>query len=307
MINNKILNATIVCFLGVSGLCSAQTGAAIYGNTYVGAKGALSILNADLTINTIVKTQKTGNIGKIAVTQNGNIAGVGADKFIDGYVRSYKLGENLFPVGVGTTYRPVVINLETSEFVDVAYNNSAYSSLTNGSNVFQVSSKEYWDVLGQNKGKVKLTWTSASGIANLVSSLSDLGIVGWDGSKWEAVATIQSAESTATAGTIETKSAVDFSKYSAFTFAKVDNLAMATSEVSMATTLVAISQNVFAITSSEAYASADIYDLSGKKVQHYAFSNEKKSSRNFPYNKGVYIVNVTLSSRKIISKKIMHR
>ena len=307
MINKNIFNISAICLLGAVSHINAQSGLAVYGSTYVGAKGQLGIVNANAQLTTSVQTQRSNNIGKISVDQNSGFTGIGANAFIDGYVRSYKTGAFVFPVGISSFYRPTTINLQSSESVDVAYYNSTYSSLVYGENVFQVSNKEYWDILGQNKGVVTLSWDNNSAISSLITSLSDLGIVGWDGSKWVAIPAVQTSGSTISTGSLETKSSIDFSDYSAFTFAKIDNEALTTKNISNVKTLIALNDNKFVINSSEAYSKAEIYEISGKRIQLYAFYNEKSSNREFPYNKGVYIVKLTYSKGNVITKKIMHR
>jgi hypothetical protein len=129
--------------------------------------------------------------------------------------------------GLGDVYkRQVQITPQTINPVDAAYYNAQASniSFTLDNSVSLVSSVEYWHITGTNSATISLSWRSNSALSNLVNSLSDLIVVGYDGTKWvEIPATVDSnsflgGNCTLTAGSITTTSEVDLSVYSYFTF-----------------------------------------------------------------------------------------
>jgi hypothetical protein len=97
---------------------------------------------------------------------------------------------------------------------------------------------EYWDVNGTVASNISLTWNSASTIQSLTAEkLSNLTIVGWDGSKWVKipsavdVTSIMGSTSTFTSGSITTTSPIIPNTYSVYTLAGIKERVLASVKI----------------------------------------------------------------------------
>lgn len=92
--------------------------------------------------------------------------------------------------------------------------------------VYQVSSKEYWDVNGSVLTRLSLSWNDKSDIKRLTNGgVKNLTIVGWNGNEWEIipstvdVMSLFGVGSGINLGSITTNDEIDLNAYSVFTLA----------------------------------------------------------------------------------------
>lgn len=78
-----------------------------------------------------------------------------------------------------------------------------------------VSQSEYWSVLGPAGGQstLEITLDGSSDVANALSDINDLVIVGWDGSQWEPIGGNYTITGTSTSGTISCDTDIDYDTY----------------------------------------------------------------------------------------------
>ena len=162
---------------------------------------------------------------------------------VDGYVRKSGTTSFIFPAGNNGYYGPFAASADgTTGAYFHADPNSAivpnpaggsypplpagapFSTSSKGSGVTTVSSVEYWDIDGSGSTNVTLTWNAGSGVGTLTgNSLSQLAIVGWDGSKWVNIpstvdaTSVLGGSSTLTAGSITTSANITPDTYTAYT------------------------------------------------------------------------------------------
>ena len=209
----------------------------------------------------IIGSERTAPIGIYSFLPNSSHTGASDNGFVDGYVRTYKRGAFTFPIGDNAKYRPVAISsaypLKPAEaaYFGTDPATATTSSLKGGNEpalptgapfsttalaggLLGVSNIEYWDINGTSPAQITLTWDATSAISTLTSgSLSNLCIVGWDGSKWVKIPSAVDATSllggasSLTGGSITTTGALVPNAYTVYTFGRqaVANLSIAVS------------------------------------------------------------------------------
>jgi len=169
----------------------------------------------------------------------------GADNanYIDGYISRSGTASFIFPVGNNGHYGPFAATADgTTGAYFHADPNSAiipnpaggnypplpagapFSTSSKGSGVTTVSPVEYWDIDGSGSTNFTLTWNAASAVGTLTgNSLSQLTIVGWDGSKWVNIpsavdaTSVLGGSSSLTTGSITTNASITPDTYTAYT------------------------------------------------------------------------------------------
>jgi len=192
----------------------------------------------------IIGTVRTAPYGALNFASTA-VSYTGADNanHVDGYVRKSGTASFIFPVGNNGHYGPFAASADaTAGAYFHADPNSAivpnpaggsypplpagapFSTSSIGSGVTSVSSVEYWDIDGSGSTNITLTWNAGSGVGTLTgNSLSQLTIVGWDGSKWVSIpsavdaTSILGGASSLTAGSITTSAGITPDTYAAYT------------------------------------------------------------------------------------------
>lgn len=220
------------------GICNAQVqnNSSIYvsdnANFYVSTGNYNFGLSPAITQTT--KTASTYGVLSFGATAAAN--GATDSHYLNGYARTYGTTQALLPVGDGGFYAPIAITPTANTGVDAAYNRMAASTVgtAKASTVNLISAIEYWNVKSSGaNSRISLTWRATSGITNLTSgSLSNLTILGWNGTQWIDIAStvdatsILGGTSNFTAGSISTNNVVTLTTYSAFTLgSKVEDCA----------------------------------------------------------------------------------
>ena len=192
----------------------------------------------------IISTVRTAPYGALNFASTA-VSYTGADNAdnVDGYIRKSGTASFIFPVGNNGHYAPFAASADgTTGAYFHADPNSAivpnpaggsypplpagapFSTSSKGSGVTSVSSVEYWDIDGSGSTNVTLTWNAGSGVGALTgNSLSQLTIVGWDGSQWVNIpssvdaTSVLGGASDLTAGSITTSASITPDTYTAYT------------------------------------------------------------------------------------------
>jgi hypothetical protein len=222
------------------------------GNTeIVYVKGIQLQFSAASTTTTTTRTVTT--YGKLWMNAEASLATIdvtapttpfpSASHFMDGYVRSDRTTQFLYPVGQSGVIGFAATTAATTDPIDVAFfrANASTSVLapalvagTKGPSVTNVSTVEYWDMIGTNSTRISLTWrASSSSFSTLGVTLpSHLSIVGLNKSNntWEIIPSTIDATSiltgtsdVTTSGSITSNANVNLATYRYFTFAKKGN------------------------------------------------------------------------------------
>jgi hypothetical protein len=124
----------------------------------------------------IIYTQRTSPVGIVNYAAPVSAIGLGTDKFIDGYVRTYGSTTFIFPVGDNGSRRPFAaaadgtmgayFGVDPSVAITSNPAGGDYAPLPTGApfskdskdgDIRAISSSEYWDINGTNPTKITLT------------------------------------------------------------------------------------------------------------------------------------------------------
>jgi gliding motility-associated-like protein len=227
-----------------------------YGNTIVENNGDMKIYDAlSFRINFknksegIIGTERGLNKSYISFMPGASWSGANNSAFIDGYARTLQSNPFIFPIGDNLNYRPAKVTVSSkSNPTDAAYfgvnpsiaitspffgNTNTilplggpFNSNQKDPKISAISTKEYWDINGTTPAKISLSWDANSGLASLLKgSLTNLIIVGWDGSKWVKInsevdiTSIYGFNSTITIGSATTLAPIVPNAYAVYTLA----------------------------------------------------------------------------------------
>lgn len=195
----------------------------------------------------ILGTERRLNKSYISFMPGASWSGVTDKAYVDGYVRTYMTNKFIFPIGDNNQFKPAAVDKSSptqpteAAYFAVSPNTAITSAFFGGvsqvlppdgpfptnrkqSLIYQVSSKEYWDVNGNTLTKLTLSWNDKSDIKKLTNGgLKNLTILGWNGNEWEIlpstidVFSIFGASSNLMQGSITTISEIDLNAYSVFT------------------------------------------------------------------------------------------
>ena len=176
-------------------------------------------------ITQTTKTNTTYGIFSFGSTVQAN--GATDSHYLNGYGRTYGTTQVILPVGDGGFYAPVAVTPSTNTGVDAAYFRTSALGVgtAKAATVNTISTTEYWNVRSSGaNSRISLTWRATSSIASLTSgSLSNLTILGWNGTQWVNIAStidgtsILGDVSNFTKGSISTNGTVSLATYSSFT------------------------------------------------------------------------------------------
>ncbi|PQA56091.1 hypothetical protein [Siphonobacter curvatus] len=228
----------------------SQGNTTIFGGAQMTVFGAHNFANGGSGVQPgIVNTIRTAPYGVLNFGTAATSSGASDAAHVDGYVQKFGTTSFVFPVGDNGQYGPFAAAADgtTGAYFHVDPS-SAITSMVGGGNypvlptggpfatsskatdVTTVSTKEYWDIDGTNATKITLTWDAISDVTTLTgSSLTKLGIVGWNGAQWVKIpATVDATSilggtSSLTAGSITTNTALAPNTYTAYTLASVVN------------------------------------------------------------------------------------
>ncbi|KGO91574.1 T9SS type A sorting domain-containing protein [Flavobacterium subsaxonicum] len=295
-------------FLGLVACPSfAQNGLTVFGNTHVGPATELHVKSYTINLPGVATTQRETPQGVVSLSSDAAVGSVSPTGFINGFVRSYTTGAVVFPVG-STAYAPITITPTTATALDVAYNNGTFNPTVFDPLVLEeLSATGYWDVLGANSGTVTLAWQQVTNLGDITTDLTKLTIAGWNGTAWVALAGITGSGATLTEGTITSNAVVDFTAYSAFTFAKVYEAPVAgVTGFDASKTFMLLQNGQFELSSIQQVKQVEVYDVNGRLVQLYSV-NATDYQNNFNHATGIYIAKALLDNGKTVTRKLLNR
>ena len=146
----------------------------------------------------------------LVFTANGTTTGASDASHVNGTIvkTTESTSAFTFPIGDGTTYRPIGITPDGASSTDwtVSYTASSHPDTdVDGSGLDHISTQEYWDLdrSGSANASISLTWSAANGITDY----TELTIAHYDGTTdWDMIASTPSGSNTS--GTINSDAAV---------------------------------------------------------------------------------------------------
>jgi len=233
-----------LCLLVCQNNVWAQDAAALHGSLVMGVNGEAVYDQGVLSFNTVSLTdgftigtdrQSTSYLGFMG---SASWQGASATSYVDGYVRSFKSGAFLFPVGDNGVFRPIAISSASLVTPSEAAYYSIDPSLAITSSIFggsepalplgapfaRSSRKEtikaidatgYWHAKGTLSAKISLSWIPSTAMATFTeNNLQNLTIVGWKAGQWEEIpssvdlTSILGGTSTYSTGSITTNASI---------------------------------------------------------------------------------------------------
>jgi hypothetical protein len=226
-----------IFFVGNSLLAQVQNNEILYigDNTSVYLSSNTYYFGAGLAQTKTTRTALT--YGKLTFSSTATWSGASSSHFVDGYASTKGATAFVFPIGQSGVYAPAGVIPSSSAGVDGAYFRANPNTIgtTLDANVKAISLIEYWDIRGAvANAKISLTWRASSDITNLtlfegttISSLSNLALLGYDGTKWVLIPSTVDATSilggisTLLEGSITSDAIVNLNSYSAFTLGSI--------------------------------------------------------------------------------------
>jgi len=139
-----------------------------------------------------ISTERDNRKGYINFSHGSSWVGASDMQYIDGYAKVYHNEAFTFPTGANSRFRPVAISGAPKTSAAYYDNDPSFINESGTSKLepllSQISEQEYWDVDGNIRTQVTLTWDERSNIESLTESdLNRLTIIGWRGNQWELI------------------------------------------------------------------------------------------------------------------------
>ncbi len=254
MMKFKLVLITIFS-LTTMGYLSAQSGINLTGNGYVHSNSEVGV-HGNLIFNNngagtypgiIITNRDSQNPGAIAFGERGSWENANDSQHVDGFVSVYNNSAFTFPIGNLGYYKPVSISGGFGTKASYTFDNpfklasignavTSRAAENHSETSVTVSEVEYWDIRGDKETAITLYWDTNSDIELLTNNdLSNLTVVGWNGSSWETLSSSvdqnvlnisqslsasTGGESNMYSGSITTESIVP-NNYEVFTFAAI--------------------------------------------------------------------------------------
>ena len=258
--------------------------------------------------------------GILSFSKGASWSGANDLHFVDGYAQTQSNTAFILPIGQSGVYAPIQVIPSTSEGVDAAYFRSAPKAIGNtlDTSISSISSVEYWDISGMSvNAGISLSWRPSSAISDLTSSsISNLTIVGWNGSKWVLIpssvdkSSILGNTSSLDFGSISSNAAVDLKAYSAFSLGKSSKVV--SPELNGNQFIAFLDDDRLIIESSSRITGVVIYDMTGRKIVSKKLDGEYKYNIEFIHAEEVYIAKiefdygVLIGTKKLINRIVFH-
>jgi len=139
-----------------------------------------------------ISTSRDSKKGYINFSSGSSWVGASDLQYIDGYVKVYHNDAFIFPTGANSKFRPVAISGASKTSAAYFDNDPSFINESGTSKIepllSQISEQEYWDIDGNVRTQVTLTWDGRSNIESLTeSNLNRLTMIGWRGNQWEVI------------------------------------------------------------------------------------------------------------------------
>jgi hypothetical protein len=289
------------------------------GDLYIGDNSALYIDAQSFSFGhgTITTSRTTLDYGVLSMSDGASWIGASTTRFVDGYVQTHSATTFVLPVGQSGVYAPIQVIPSTSEGVEAAYFRSTPNSIGSvlGESISSISSIEYWDIKSRGvKAGISLSWRPSSAISDLTSSsLSNLTIVGWNGSAWVIIPSmldeysIQGEISSLFSGSISSTAQVDLSVYSAFSVGSTTKQLLV-AKFDKVDLIVYVNRSHLFIEASQPITALIIYDLMGRVIFSERLNGGLEYNIPFIHADEVYITKIELNNgSSIITKKIINK
>lgn len=200
-----------------------------------------------------ISTKRDFPIGIVSFGASVTSGALGADFFIDGYIKKAGADLFIFPVGDNGSSRPFAavsdqvvgayFGVDPSIAVTSNPMGGNYGVLPQGgpfnaasmeTALSAVSKAEYWDINGPVATRITLSWNAGSDINTLTNNTgtSKLTIAGWNGTQWVHIPSTVDANSifgtpsTAASGSLTTDAALVPDTYNVYTLAALSEGAL---------------------------------------------------------------------------------
>lgn len=229
---------------------------------------------------------------------------------VDGYVASSF--DFMYPTGQAGIYAPIQVTSGTSEKIKAAYTraNPSQNRNTYNSSVAIISKLEFWNIDGVNSDNtISLTWRNSSAIANFTNAeLSELTIVGWNGSSWIAIPSAADSNSilgeisSLESGSITSIPNFNLADFSIFTFGKKE---IPAEPIQFS---IYVWQNTLYVDSSQPIDSLIVYTLWGQKLFEKKIGPTEHYYTPFFHSQAVYVAIVSFENKSLpeLTTKIMN-
>lgn len=286
------------------------------GALHIGDEGVFHIATGNFDFGLgAASTSRIGiNHGAISFSEVASWNGANTSYYLDGFAESSS--DFLFPIGQANIYAPIRVTPSNSDSVAAAYfrENPFTIGSTIDDNISSLSALEYWSIESSNNdAHISLSWSILSAIPNLTSgSLSNLTIVGWNGSSWIGIPStidsnsILSNSSTMDSGSISTSLGISMANYTAFSLgAKKQSIDPDTPDK----LIIYIVQNNLHIESSLPIAYLTVYDVLGQKVFTEKINGDYNYIRPFYHAEAVYIALIGFDTgrNRLVSTKVLNK
>ena len=195
----NILSGLVLLLLVATSLQLNAQSSKVFGEIYIPDNASISIFNkhtfhdgSNGSYPGVVATERDNKKGYINFIKGSSWVDASDMQHVDGYVKVYHNESFVFPVGANNKFRPVAISGAPRTSAAYYDNNPSYINEKGTAKMEPLLSKisevEYWDVDGDTRTQVTLTWDAASNIESLTDSdLNRLTIIGWRGNQWELI------------------------------------------------------------------------------------------------------------------------
>jgi hypothetical protein len=291
------------------------------GDLYIGDNSVISIGDEsfDFGVGVITTSRTELEYGALSFSDVASWKGADDAHFVDGYAQTYSSSAFILPIGQSNIFAPIQVIPSNSEGVDAAYFRLTPHSIGSvvDESILSISSVEYWDINSTGaSATISLCWSSSSAISSLTSvSLSNLTIVGWNGSKWVVIASlvdeysILGSISSLVSGSISSNETVDLSAYSAFSLGTTTaTKQLQVPDFDTVELIAYANKNKLFISASLPITALIVYDIMGKVILSEHLNGALKHELPFYHAEEVYVVKIELeNSTSLITKKIINK
>jgi hypothetical protein len=290
------------------------------GDLHIGDNSALHIdaETFDFGSGTITTSRTNLHYGVLSMSDGSYWAGADETHFVDGYVQTHSNAAFVLPVGQSGVYAPIQVTTSNSGSVDAAYFRLPANAIGTvfDESISAISSVEYWDISSTRaKADISLSWSSSSDISALTSSsLTNLTIIGYNGSAWVTIPSlvdeysILGEISNLGYGSISSNKKIDLSGYSAFSLGTTTTKQRSVDEFEKVELTAYANKNRLSIKASQPITALIVYDMTGKKIFSEHLNADLEHDIPFNHAEGIYIARIELkNSGSLITRKIMNR
>ncbi|SDG42622.1 Por secretion system C-terminal sorting domain-containing protein [Dyadobacter soli] len=161
----------------------------VFGNVFIPAGGEVTVFGAQDLGSGKITTARGIAHGTLNTTASAQFTNINGTHFVDGAVKKLNAGLSFFPVGDGTFYGPFTASSAgtTGMYFHSDPAGASFPVTARQATLSFVNNSEYWLIEGANTTPVTLTWNKASALADHLSKLDNIRIVGWKNGIWTEI------------------------------------------------------------------------------------------------------------------------